>query len=92
MEECKAINVLTDEDDEVIDNFCCKDADENPSISLEGEVYLKTKSGTMKKHWAMIKEKELYFYKEKGDEVCKLMHCLIGTYISDEQEKVFKSG
>jgi hypothetical protein len=37
----------------------------------------------MKKHWLTIVGNELYFYKRKGDEDHKIMHCLSGTYIRE---------
>jgi hypothetical protein len=50
----------------------------------EGEVFLKTKGGNLKPHYARIVGSEIYFYKHKGDEVCLLMHCLTGTFILED--------
>ena len=52
-------------------------------ISAQGYCYLKSKNDNFKKHWLVIVGNELYFYKRKGDEEHKIMHCLSGTYIRE---------
>lgn len=52
-------------------------------IQAQGYCYLKSKNENFKKHWLMIIGNELYFYKKKGDEEHKIMHCLNGTYIRE---------
>ena len=54
----------------------------------EGKCYLKTKTNTFKKHYAVILGNELYCYRYKTDKNHRLMHCLVGTFIKEVPEEV----
>jgi hypothetical protein len=53
------------------------------SKQYEGTCYLKTKVGTLKKHLLILIGNEIYFFRSRSDTHPKIMHCLTGTYIQD---------
>jgi len=53
------------------------------SKQYEGTCYLKTKVGTLKKHLLILIGNEIYFFRSRSDTQHKIMHCLTGTYIQD---------
>jgi hypothetical protein len=53
------------------------------SKQYEGTCYLKTKVGTLKKHLLILIGNEIYFFRSRSDTQHKIMHCLTGTYIAD---------
>jgi len=67
----------------VIEGFGDVGQGDEDLIQAQGYCYLKSKNENFKKHWLMIIGNELYFYKKKGDEEHKIMHCLNGTYIRE---------
>lgn len=59
----------------------------------ESSCFLKTKTNTYKKHYAVLLGNELYCYRNKNDKVHRLMHCLVGTFIKElEEEKNQEEG
>jgi hypothetical protein len=72
----------------VIDGFGATDTNEivDANKQYEGTVYLKTKVGTLKKHLMILIGNEIYFFRSRQDNQHKIMHCLTGTYIQDNDK------
>jgi hypothetical protein len=70
----------------VIEGFGDVGQGDEDIITAQGYCYLKSKNDNFKRHWLVILGNELYFYKRKGDEEHKIMHCLSGTYIRDPSQ------
>lgn len=72
----------------MIDGFGAADTNEivDANKQYEGTVYLKTKVGTLKKHLMILIGNEIYFFRSRQDSQHKIMHCLTGTYIADNDK------
>jgi hypothetical protein len=65
----------------VIDYFGSSDFEN--AETLEGTIFLKTKSDKFKSHWAVLRGNEFYCYRRQQDAKHRIMHCLMGIYIKD---------
>ena len=50
----------------------------------------KTKDEKLKRYWYCLMGKELYSYKGDNRETHKQMHSLVGVFIKDEPDELFK--
>jgi len=70
---------------QVIEGFGANEDNEivDESKQFEGTCYLKTKVGSLKKHLLILIGNEIYFFRSRSDPSHKIMHCLTGTYLDD---------
>jgi len=52
----------------------------------EGICYLKTNSNSMKEYYVNLVGSDIFFNKHKGDKKHKLMHCLVGAFVSKKTQ------
>ena len=53
----------------------------------EGKCYLKTKTGKLKQHHAIVMGNEIYFYRRQEEARHRIMHCLVGIFITMMEEE-----
>ena len=73
--------------EEGIENFCMDRKNQN-YVFLEGECFLKTKTNSLKRHWAVLMGNEIYCYRNKLDVAHRVMHSLVGTFIKEMPEEI----
>jgi hypothetical protein len=73
------------EDDEVLENFSQNNS--SSCRTLQGEVYLKTKTERFKQHWGVLSGNDIFCYRRKNDTKYNVMHCLVDIYIKEVPEE-----
>lgn len=82
----KENNIDYSNDNNIKENNSSSDEEleSNKIITNEGFLFKITHSNKMKKLWFKLVQKDLYYYKNKGDLTHRGMHNLSGTYITEE--------
>jgi len=71
----------------------CDQCEGKNSIHIEGKIIKKQKKGgSLRKYWYVLLGKELYSYKNQGDQRHKDMQSLAGVFIKSEMEETFDDG
>jgi hypothetical protein len=71
----------------------CDQCEGKNSIHIEGKIIKKQKKGgSLRKYWYVLLGKELYSYKNQGDQRHKDMQSLAGVFIKSELEETFDDG
>jgi|TARA_B110001450_G_C17639314_1_gene488660 hypothetical protein len=69
----------------------CDQCEGKNSIHIEGEIIKKQKKGGQyRKYWYVLLGKELYSYKNQGDQKHKDMQSLAGVFIKSEMEELME--
>jgi len=70
------------------DQETCDQCEGKNSIHIEGTIIKKQKKeGQLRKYWYVLLGKELYSYKNQGDQKHKDMQSLSGVFIKSEMEE-----
>ena len=74
-------------EDEIHEGFAIDGNEEEETIFLEGECYLKTKTDRFKQHWAVLNGNEIFCFRNSQDTKSRVMHCLAGTFVKEIEEE-----
>ena len=73
------------------DQETCDQCEGKNSIHIEGKIIKKQKKGgQLRKYWYVLLGKELYSYKNQGDQKHKDMQSLAGVFIKSEMEEMME--